>query len=360
MNRLFFVVFLFVACQNSGEKQVSKPEYKDITVSVYASVNVIPNDIYYPQPVRSGIIEKVFVEEGEKVTKGQILFQITPSTEANSKLTDAEINLKQAKSDYLGNDNLLKNIEAELKTLESQVKLDSSNYVKLKRLWDKKIGTKTDLDRALLTYETSSNRYQILKNQYQQSKTNLKAKYNKAVNMLRSDKALLTDYVVYSKIDGTVYEIYKELGDLIQPQERFAEIGNHQDFIIEMDIDEVDISKINLKDTIIIHLEAYPDESFLAELSFIAAKKNQKTQTFKAESIFIDGPEKLFNGLSGEANIIVSKKKQALVIPTEYLIDSDKVLTENGELKVKTGFKNMEMVEILSGIDTSTILIRNN
>ena len=127
-----------------------------------------------------------------------------------------------------------------------------------------------------------------------------------------------------------------------------------------MDIDEVDISKINLKDTIIIHLEAYPDESFLAELSFIAAKKNQKTQTFKAESIFIDGPEKLFNGLSGEANIIVSKKKQALVIPTEYLIDSDKVLTENGELKVKTGFKNMEMVEILSGIDTSTILIRNN
>lgn len=357
---LLLLILILFACNNGNQKERTHPELKDITESVYASVNVKPEIIYFPQSTKSGIIEKVFVKEGDLIKKGQILFQISTSTELNSQLTDAELNLEQARLNYTGQDNLLKNIESELTAIKHQLNLDSTNYKKLEKLWQKNIGAKVDLDKAKLAYESSFSKYQILQNRFLQTQNDLKTKYDRALNAVRSDKALLNDFVTYSKIDGRVYDVYKEVGELIHSQEKFAELGSDESFIIEMDIDEVDISKIDLKDTVIINLEAYPNESFTAELTFIASKKNERTQTFKAESQFIHSPKKLFNGLAGEANIIVSRKSGALVIPSEYLISSNKVLTENGEITVNTGMKNMDIVEITAGLDTSTVLIKPN
>jgi len=66
----------------------------------------------------------------------------------------------------------------------------------------------------------------------------------------------------------------------------------------------------------------------------------------------------LFNGLAGEANIIVSKRKNALTIPSGYLIDKNKVLTTDGEKEIEIGLKNLKFVEVLSGIDVNTIILK--
>jgi HlyD family secretion protein len=353
-------VFLLigVSCNFQNNEEKIKPRITDITESVYASVTVRPADSYFPQPTRSGIIQEIFVEEGDIVEEGQVLFRIAPAAEVNNRLTTAELNLKEAKANYIGETNLLLNIESELASVKQQLALDSINFQRQKRLWAQKIGKEVDLDRAKLAYEATRNQFDILQKRYAQTLINLESNYKKALSQVKAERSQIGDFVVRSAIDGKVYSVQKEVGELISSQEQFAEIGSADHFVIEMDIDEVDITKIELGDTVIIALDAYPNEVFTAKTSRIAPKKDDVTQTFRVESLFVQTPPKLYNGLSGEASIIVANRKNALVIPSEYLIAGNKVLTPEGERKVKPGLKNMEFIEILSGIDTATFVIK--
>ena len=61
---------------------------------------------------------------------------------------------------------------------------------------------------------------------------------------------------------------------------------------------------------------------------------------------------------SFEANILIRSKKDAMLIPRNYLLNDSIVVTESGEQRVvKTGLKDYQMIEILSGLDTNSALI---
>ena len=352
------VILLSLSCQNKSNKDNVKPKLSDITESVYASVKVIPEIYYSPQPLRSGIIDKILISEGEIVKKDQILFQIIPNTDVNSQLADAQINLEEAKSNYLGENGQLNSIKLEIETAKDQLDLDFTNFKRQERLLAKNIGKKLDYDQIKLKYENSVNQLEILEKKYAQTKNTLSSNYQKALNRSKTGKIELEDFIIRAQIDGKVYTINKEEGDFISAQEKFAEIGTYDTYKIEMDVDEVDITKIQLGDTVVILLDAYKDKVFLATVNKIYPKKDNLSQTFLVESKFIEKPPKLYYGLAGEGNIVIDKRKNALVIPTEYLLPNNKVLTSEGEKTVTIGMKNLEFIEILSGIDTTTILLK--
>lgn len=359
-NLLIYLIIILISfsCQNDSKKNEIKPKRSNITESVYASVKITPEISYSPQPLRSGIIDEIFVNEGDLVKKEQILFQIIPNTNINSQLTDAQINLKEAKSNYLGQNSLLNNIALDIKTTKELLQLDSINFKRQKRLLDQNIGKRIDYDQIKLKYANTKNQLEQLEQKYIQTENTLKTNYQKALNNSKTGKTDLKDFTVRAKLEGKVYSVYKEKGDFISAQEKFAEIGSYSQFKIEMNVDEVDITKIKLNDTVLILLDAYDKEVFLAKMTKIFPKKNELSQTFSVESEFINQPEKLYYGLSGEANIIISKRNNALVIPTDYLLSNNKVLTTEGETDVKVGIKNLEFVEILTGIDTTTSLFK--
>jgi hypothetical protein len=63
-------------------------------------------------------------------------------------------------------------------------------------------------------------------------------------------------------------------------------------------------------------------------------------------------------GLTGEGNIIINKRKSVMVIPLEYLIDNNKVETENGAIRVTTGVRSLSHVEIVSGLKSGEIIYK--
>lgn len=352
------VLISILSCQDKFNKNEVRPTKSNITESVYASVKISPIVSYSPQPLRSGIIEEIYVNEGDVVEKGQILFQILPTSAANSQLLNAEINLQEAKSNYLGENNLLNNIELEIESTKEQLSLDLINLKRQERLLSQNIGRKVDFDQVKLKYDNTRKQLELLNQKYLQTKTTLRNNYRKAVNNSKTEKADLKEFQITAEMAGKVYSINKEEGDFISGQETFAEIGSYEKFKIEMDIDEVDITKVELGDSVLISLDAYVDELFLASISKIYPKKNDVSQTFRVESEFLQQPPKLYYGLAGEANIIVSKRRNTIIIPTEYLMSKNRVLTTEGEVDVKVGMKNLDFVEILSGIDTSTSLLK--
>lgn len=79
---LSFAVFL--SCKDSKDKIF--PQKRPLTESVYASATVQPDSLYQAYSIATGILDKVWVEEGDTVSKGQKLLQITN--------TSPELNLK--------------------------------------------------------------------------------------------------------------------------------------------------------------------------------------------------------------------------------------------------------------------------
>lgn len=360
MNKLIYILFLIVtiSCNNKNNEDVTSPRITDINETVYASIKIEPTSFYFPQPIHSGIIKDILVEEGDEVQKGQKLFQISIPAYTKNSLSNAQLNLQEAKANYNGTNNLLLNIESEIRSVKHQLSLDSTNFKRQERLWAENIGKKNDFEKADLIYKNTQNKLDILQQKKAQTLISLENNYKKALNLTNTESSQFNDYTIRSETDGMVYSLYKEVGDFINSQERFGEIGSADNFTIRMNIDEIDITKIALKDSVIISLDAYPNKIFIASVHKIYPKKEESTQTFQVESLFDLPPPKLYNGLSGEANILVDRRVNTLVIPADYLMPENKVQTKNGIESVKVGIKNLEYVEIISGIDTSTILLK--
>ena len=357
MRKIMYGVMLMYGFSCKNPKATTKPTLMDITESVYATVSVSPEVLYAPHAKRSGIIEEIWVEKGDTVQKGDLLFVIS-TAEEDKQLVDAYLDLAQAKANFTGKENLLKNLKLEQGIVRQQLLLDSVNFKRQERLWSQNIGSKIELDKAKITYESTLTKYEALQEQYGQTERNLENSYQKALNRVARERTFLNEFSVRSEIEGRVYDIFKEAGELIGPQEPFGEIGSASRFNIDMEVDEFDIVNVSVGDTAIISLDAYPGETFEATITRIFPKKDKATQSFSVEGKFIHTPPQLYNGLSGEANIIVAKRKNILTIPTEYLTSNGSVLTPDGEIRVNLGVKNLEFVEICAGIDSSTVILK--
>jgi len=146
----FLFLIVFYSCKKTQEK--IKPEIKSITESVYASGIIKSKDQYQVYSSVNGIIEKVFVSEGNIVKKGDTLIAISNEVqnilEENSKLTakysSNAINLGK-----------IHDAELQIELCESKMKIDSSLYFRLLGLWNQQIGSKNELDKSEFTYKNS-------------------------------------------------------------------------------------------------------------------------------------------------------------------------------------------------------------
>ena len=133
-----------------------------------------------------------------------------------------------------------------------------------------------------------------------------------------------------------------------------ATIGDSSLFIIELEIDEFDISKIKVGQKVLLTMDSYKGEIFEALIDKILPLMNEKSRSFTAEAVFVKQPPILYPNLSTEANIIIQVKENAITIPRNYLIDNNYVMVgKNKRKKVTTGLIDYEKVEIINGLSIS-------
>ncbi len=354
MVKLFFWILFpvfFVSCMNNEEKIL--PAVTEITESVYSSITIQPDSLYQAYASVNGILDKNLVEEGDVIEKETPLIQVINS---NPKLNteNAKLSLDLAQKNYNGSAAILSSIQDEIEAAALKLTNDSINYCRQKNLWDQKIGSKVEYDTKKLAYELSTNSSDLLENKYQRTKEELQTQLKQAENNYKTSLITTKDFTINSRINGKVYALYKNPGEIVNTLEPLAAIGSETVFVIEMLVDEVDIVKIKKGQKAIITLDAYNGKVFTANVSKIYPKKDERNQTFMVEALFTKEPDVLYPGLSGEANIIIDQKEDVLTIPKQYLIDDTKVKTDNGIVEIVTGLQSMDTVEILSGITKET------
>ncbi len=343
--------FILVSCNNNEEK--IQPTITEITESVYSSITIQPDSLYQVHAIVNGILDKNLVEEGDTVAKETPLIQIiNNSPKLNAE--NAKLSYELAQKNYKGSAAVLSSIDEEIKAAALKITNDSINYYRQKNLWDQQIGSRVAYDTKKLAYELSTNSLDLLKNKYDRTKEELETQLKQARNNYTTSIITTKDFTINSKINGKVYALYKNPGEIVSTVEPLASVGSAMVFVIEMLVDEVDIVKIKKGQKAIITLDAYNSQVFTAKVSKIYPKKDERNQTFMVEALFDKAPEVLYPGLSGEANIIIAHKKEVLTIPKQYLIEDSKVKTDNGIVDIVIGLQSMDTVEILSGISEQT------
>ncbi|WP_299113936.1 HlyD family efflux transporter periplasmic adaptor subunit [uncultured Winogradskyella sp.] len=355
LTKLILVLVCCLSCTNYSEKTL--PKEQELIESVYASATVQPDSLYQVYASVSGILDNTLTEEGELVRKNQALFQIINNA-PKLNTYNSKLSFELAKQNYYGNGTVLNSIKDEINATKLKFKNDSINYYRQANLWNQNIGSKAEYDSKKLSFELSQSTLNQLQNKYQRTEQELRTALKQAQNNYQSSLINTKDFTVKSKIKGKIYAIYKEPGEIVTTIEPLASIGSSINFVIELLVDEVDIVRVNNNQEVLITLDAYSGKTFKGKISKIYPDKDKQNQTFKVEAIFKTPPKILYPGLSGEANIVITKKKKVLTIPKAYIIDSDKVKTDNGEIIITTGLQNMEYVEVLSGLTKDTYIYK--
>lgn len=354
MKQISLVLLLVLAaCKDKVEK--TSPTIENITESVYASGVLKSEHQYQVFSKSSGILHQILVEEGDLVKVNQLLFSIYNETSALSR---QNAQLLANFNSFSNNSDKLNDLKASIELAKIKMQNDSLNYSRQKALYQQQAIAKANLEQSELQYLNSKTAYNSAKIKYNDLKRQLSFSDEQARRNLAISENLESDFVVTSEIKGRVYAILKEKGEMISPQVPLAIIGDANNFIIELQIDENDISSIEVGQLVILTLDSYPGKTFEANITKINPYLNERSKTFIVEAKFKQQPKKLYPNLSLEANIIVSKKENALLIPRSYLINENYVVKEDGtKIKIQTGLKNFEKVEVLSGLTKNDVII---
>jgi len=350
------ILIAFLSC--SKERPHVKPTKSDITESVYASGKVKAEQQYNVFSTVNGILQKNLVKVGDSVSIGTPLFILDNITsELNTQ--NALLNMQLSEQNNESGSDKLKEIEVNVELAHQKYLLDSSLYTRQKKLFDENVGSKIDLEQKQLNLISSRTNYQSTEARFNQLKNVLSKELNNARLNYSIAQKLFVDFTIKSNINGRIYDILKEPGELITPQSQLAVVGSGSEFFIELEVDESEIAKIKIGQEIIVNMETYKDEVFYAKLTHIYPIMNERTHTFTIKAVFVDKPKVLYPNLSLEANIVLNRKKDAIVIPKEYLVEGKYVLISKDEKKeVKVGLRDYKKVEIISGLDSTQFIYK--
>jgi multidrug efflux pump subunit AcrA (membrane-fusion protein) len=302
----------------------------------------------------TGIIEKVFVSEGDTVKMGDVLFGIANPV---NKFNEENARLAALLAQENLNSDKLSELLVGLELAKSKMKQDSLLNERQQILWAKKIGTKVEQESKELAFKSSKSNYLAAVYRYNDAKRQLSFLAEQSRNSFLASSSLRSDNMVKSGIDGIVYSVMREQGEIVGPQIPLGVIGDASNFFLELQVDEFDITKISIGQIVKVRLDSYKGKVFEASVIKINPIMNERSRSFFIEAVFIDRPEVLYPNLTVEANIILQEKKNALTIPRNYLIADKKVINEEGDtIVVELGLKDYEKAEVLKGLNENQTL----
>ncbi len=274
-------------------------------LNAFKSVNLSPE--------RQGLLKTLFVNEGDKVIKGQVIAEIDEG--------DFPFRLEETKAKF---------------------DKDKAAYERRKKLFKEGAISKED-------YEEYRNRFLTSKARLMQIKVEGQ------------------DLVIRAPFDGTVTNQYAEPGAFVTPTSRAASTTNStSSSIVELSqglevtakVPESDIGRIEVDQEASVRVEAFPDQRFKAKVIKIAprAAKTDNVTSFAVKLSFINPPKKLRIGMTADVDFLTGGSGPITLVPTVAIV------TENGEPGVlvigKGNQPEFQNVELGASSGSKTAIIK--
>lgn len=243
-------------------------------------------------------IEAFFVDEGDRVAKGDPIAKIVATTIEQGAL-QAEAGLTAARAQ-----------EANLR-----VEFERAN-----RLYKENAMSRQQFDAIQTQFEAAS------------------AQVQQAEAALTSARSTLKDAMITAPISGIIGKRYYETGDMAAPALPVVSIVQTENVKIEVDATEEDFGKLKVGQSAEVSVRSYPDEAFKGIVSKISPILDPLTRMAVVEVLLSNPAQKLRPGMYAEVKIITGIIEDVLVVPRYAVIESTSLENVNGRDEVIRNF----------------------
>ena len=290
--------------------QVAQPFREDI-FATYSATATIASDQDAPVVARvTGEVIQLLVEEGQFVKEGQVLARLD-AERLRLEMLAAKADLDQARNEYE------RNIDLNRRGLISSSMFENLKY---------------DLAAIEATYE-------LRKLEYGYS-------------------------YIRAPISGVVATREIKPGQHLAINDVAFRITNTSELIAYLQIPQAELAKFEAGHTVSIEVAAMPGDAFDATIARISPTIDTRNGTFRATAIINNTEGNLAPGMFGRFTIAYEEHANALVVPTEALIDEDDesavYIVNEGEVVrrvVETGVESDGKVEILGGLNENDVIV---
>ena len=264
-----------------------------------------------------GTLERVFVEEGQKVKKGTLLAQINDS-----------------------------GLQEQLEQLEIQTNFAKENFERVQRLWENNIGSEMQYLKSKADYETSQ----------------------KGVDQM-SD--MLSKTKIYAPFDGIIDEIISNPGSSMVPGiSQILRLVNLEKVYAEAFVSEKYISNVSAETEALVRIPLL-DKEIKSVITQTGNFINPNNRTFRIE-VPVENPDnKIKQNLDAKIRINIYKKEDALVVPLRiiredasgenylYVINEDvkEGVYVTKKTYVKLGNKSNKDAEVIEGLNVGELIV---
>lgn len=317
------LIFTLQACNNSDEQAESDTEDTPLIPVEVSSVNRGDISAYYSNTATleaeqeatvvskvSGIIQELYVEEGDRVQAGQVI----------AKIEDDQYRIEADRA------------KATLDRLQNELQRN-------RELFDRNLIAAELFQNAQFEYESQ------------------KATYDLAMLNLEN-----TD--VRSPISGVVSERFAKEGNMIGTDQQLYRVTDFTPLMAILHVPEHEMSKIRKNQRTELIADALPNQLFVGHVERISPVVDTETGTFKV-TVYVDQTEDLLRpGMFSRVRIVYDTRQNTRMIPRSAVITEDlnnSVFTVKDSLafkkSIQTGYTNGQNIEVIEGLEDGEIVV---
>jgi len=378
---VIFSVWFFFFRKKADQIETYTVERGNITETIMETGNVQAAQVSV-YSTSNGVIEELYVKNGDSVKIGQKLFKVRSTSTDQEKAT--------ANSTYMTALSNLKKSQQDKESAYAQLLSDKKSLTDSKGdlRYQKNHGTNTKTNKGYTSAEKKSLRQDV---SAKESTLNAsQQKYDDADTAISASqagvKAAKLSYdatqnaTIAAQVAGTVSNLSARVGDVVY----FSDItvtsttiadpvlvvGDLSGYSVKIGINEMERSKIALGQKATIKFDAIPDKEYTGEVEKVDdfGVEESGVITYNAYLSVTDQDERMLPKMTANVTIETNSRENVIVIPTKALkpyqngkgvqmASSDSKGKQVFEyVSVKTGLKSGSQVEIISGLEEGTVI----
>jgi HlyD family secretion protein len=335
---IVFIGTIFFLYNKSRKKPVvfetTTPFETDIIKKTVATGSVVPRKEIEIKPQVSGVVEKIYVESGDKVEKGTLIAKI--------KIIPDMVTLNNA--------------EARVNKAMLNIKDTDRECRRRKVLFKKGIIAESEFLQYELAYSNAKEEFEAAENNLMLIKEGVASKYADTTNTL-----------IRSTIEGMVLDIPVEEGNFVTETNplnagtTIATVADMGEMIFKGKVDESDVGNITPGMDLILSIGAIEDEKFDASLEYIAPKGVEEKGAIQFEikaKLELKPSHFIRAGYSANADIVLEKKDNVLAVNESLLqfenqtafVEVETAPQQFDKRYIELGLSDGINIEVISGL----------
>lgn len=372
---LLIVYFTYTKVQGKSttmlQYQTTKAEKGTLIVVVTASGAVAEANSATVDTQASGVVSKIYVENGKSVKTGDKILEIDLDLVGKQRASSAWSSYQSAK-------NSLENAKISYYTLQSDMLTKWKSYMDVAQssTYQNSDGSPKTDTRQLPQFMATSDDWLATE-----------AKYKNQANVISQAQTALnsawlsyqqTSSTVYAPISGTVTGLALQIGSVLTSQsntsgtataQKIASIQTNASPIIRVNLSQIDTPKVQVGDKATLTFDAFPGKTFTGKvvsidtIGTVSSGVTSYPAVIKLDTAATD----IFSNMTSSASIITDLKDNVLLVPTSS------VQTQNGQptvrklvngqieqVNVETGLSSTTQIEIVSGLSEGDLIVTSS